>query len=358
MDDRERFLIAQEDNGNFLRVYIPGKRPDNWPTRQIKWTGRETLPSFDDMRREAALLLCRMKKKGMPKGLPEKIIPGYSHSYAYAFHPSTIREINPDPKDQIYIRNDVAYNMKHMLWFPLRGLLQEKIKTFDYIQVDLPVCPLILTEEKCQAWYESNQRSSKFFERLAQTSQDTRIESITTDSEVTLKITNHPFVGNPVQRIRLLPHETKETKALSDEQLRLLHLKVLSLDSNMLGGLTDSERKKMRKGANADLIDSYPIHWIRWLSLSGQMTEQNAMIVSEDINKSYQFSVRYPFEQYWRRNRISLENSQLPVFVEVPVPTSGYRPKPVAHILTRHPKRHHLNRMTRHAVQEYFMEKE
>ena len=358
MDDRERFLIAQEDNGSFLRVYIPGKRPNNWPTHSIKWTGREHQAPYDEWRREASRLHAFYKKKGLLNDLPERQIPGYSHSYAYAFHPRAIAEITPDPKDQICIRNDVAYNMKHMLWFPLRELLREKIKQYAYIQLEIPKFPLILTEEMCQAWYENNQKSIKFFERLAQTSQDTHIETISSDREITLKITNHPFVSRPVQRIRILPQPTPSVTTLTEDQLRLLHLRVLSRNSNMLKGLTDIERKQLRRGNNAALTASYPLHWIHWLSLSGSMTEQNAMVISSEIAKSYQFSVRYPFEQYWRRNRSFFEKQGLPVFVELPIPTNDYRSRPIAHTITHHPSRRHLNHMTNRALQDYYLEKE
>jgi len=358
MDDTERFLIAQEDNGTFLHIYIPGKRPDNWPVRQIKWTGRGPIPSFDDLRREAAVLQRQLKKKGLLENLPERTIPGYSHSYPYSFQPATIREINPDPKDQVYVRNDVAYNMRHMLWFPILKLLKEHIKDYDYIQLEIPIFPPVLTEDLCQAWYENNKSSSRFFDRLLKTSQNTRIETVTSESEITLKITNHPFVDKPIQRIQLLPDETIDSAPLSDDQLRTLHLKVLSRDSNMLKGLTNTERKQLRQGTNDDLVADYPIHWVRWLSLSGTMTEKNAILVFTDTEKSYQHSVRYPFEQYWRRNRSFFEGQNLPVYVEIPVPTNSYRPKPVARTLMPHQNRRYLNEMTRRAAEEYLKEKE
>ena len=358
MDDTERFLIAQEDNGTFLHIYIPGKRPDNWPVRQIKWTGRDPIPSFDDLRREAIILQRQLKKKRLLGNLPERIIPGYSHSYPYSFQPATIREINPDPKDQVYVRNDVAYNMRHMLWFPILKLLKEHIKNYDYIQLEIPVFPPVLTEELCQAWYEDNKKSSRFFDRLLKSSQNTRIETVTSESEITLKITNHPFVDKPIQRIQLLPDETIDSAPLSNDQLKTLHLKVLSRDSNILKGLKNSERKQLRHGASDDLIASYPIHWIRWLSLAGEMTKKNAILVSTNTEKTYQYAIRYPFEQYWRRNHSFFEDQNLPVYVEIPVPTNDYRIKPIAHTLMSHQKRHHLNEMARRTAQEYLREKE
>ena len=358
MDDNERFLIMQEDCGSYLHVYIPGKLPGNWPIRQIKWTGTEKLPSFDDLRREATKIFPTLKKKGLIKNLPERIIPGYSHSYAYDFHPMAIREITPDPKDQVYIRNDVAYNMKHMLWFPLWALMKEKIAHYNYIQLDIPTLPPVVTEEMCQSWFDNNQRASKFFERLSQTSKDTHIERIDSDERITLKITNHPFSGQPIQCFPVFPKPKKQTIRLAEDKLSALHLWVLNRDSNLLKGLSNSERKQLRKGMNPDLTDSYPIHWVRWLSLAGDMTGQNAIVVSLDIEKSYQFSVRYPLERYLRRNGSALQKENKPVFAEIPIPSNEYRAKPVAHTLTPRQNRRHLERLTRQAIQEYFAEKE
>ena len=358
MNDEEQFLIIAEDNGSFLRVYIPGKLPGPWPIRQIKWTGKEKVPSFDDFRREAAQIFPVLKKKGLTKDLPKRIIPGYSHSYAYDFHPMAIYEITPDPKDQVYMRNDVAYNMKHMLWFPLLFLMKEKIKTYDYIQLDLPVLPPVVTEEMCQAWYDNNQKASRFFERISQTSKDTRVERIDTDQDITLKLSHHPFVGQAIRRLPVFPKPKTRAIRLSEDQLHSLHLWVLNRDSNLLKGLSNSERKQLRKGTNPNLTDSYPIHWIRWLSLSGDMTGQNAIVVSADIEKTYQFSVRYPLEQYLRRNGSALAKIGKPVFAEVPIPTNEYRSKPISRVLTPRQNRRQLDNMTRRAVQEYFSEKE
>ena len=352
MDDIDQFFIAQEDNGNFLRVYIPGMPQYISSKKIIKWRGSTKRPPYKKIKTVSKILKKKLLKQGLLKDLPQRQIPGYSSNYDYDFNPMATWEITPRFKDLIYIRNDVFQLMKHTLWFPLLELMKDNIPKYDYIQLELPSLPKIVTENVLQSWYKSNSVAKKFLNSLNKLSQKTSIQEKQDDSKTILKLTNHPFVNQPAICVQVFPERQPDKKEPTLDDISTIKQQVLARDVYLLKGLTDMQRKKLVYGVNADLDSNYHLHWAEWPSLGGQFTKDNALIVSSNIRDMYQYSIREPLENFLKKNRKRFVEQGKPVFVELPIPRNTYRSKPIQKIKLKRQDRHRLNNALKKSVQE------
>ena len=353
MIDSERFVIAKEEHGSFMRIYIPGKVPNHAGSRTIRWTGVPEPISGAVLKKEAHRLKETLKSQGLLENLPQKTVPGYAHGYAYDCQLSMTGDITNDPRELIYIRNDVSYNMRHMLWYPLAEILRKEIQTHDYILLDIPVFPKVVTEKFCQDWYDSNQNKEAFVQKLNRPSNHTQICITSSCGKTILKIKNNPFEKQPTKLIQLFPEpRAKLTPQLSTTQLTDIRTRVLQRDVKYLKELTDFEKKQLSKAANPALADLYRLHWIQWLTLAGAAHRSNAIVVRPEIEQSYQFTVQSPFMSYWEKHKADFAERGRPVFVELPVPLNAYHHKPTPRPLTNRQERRYLNRLTRQMAEE------
>lgn len=293
-----------------------------------------------------------MQKRGVLKNLPQRQVPGYSSNYDYDIRPMATWEITPQFKDLIYIRNDVFQLMKHTLWHPLLELMKSNISNYDYIQLELPALPQIVTEDVLESWYKSNLVVKKFMNSLSKLSQRTSIQEKQDDSETILKLTNHPFVNQPSIRVQVFPERHPDKKELTLEEISTIRQQVLMRDVYLLKGLTDLQRKKLVYGLNTDLDSNYHVHWIEWPSLGGQFSKDNALIVSSNIRDMYQYSIRAPLEKFLKENRKRFAEQGKPVFIELPIPRNTYRSKPIQKIKLKRQDRRRLNDVLKKSIRE------
>ena len=352
MDDRDRFLIAQEDNGNFLRVYIPGMPQYVSSKKVIKWRGSTSSPSPKKVKIISKIIKRKLFKRGLLKDLPQRQIPGYSSNYEYDLRPMATWEITPRFRDLIYVRNDVFYLMKHTLWFPLLELMKNNISQYDYIQLELPSLPQIVTEDVLESWYKNNLVAKNFLNFLNKLSQRTSIQEEQDDSKTILKLTNHPFVNQPAICVQVFPESQADKKEPTTEQISTIRQQVLTRDAYLLKGLTDMQRKKLVYGLNAGLDSNYHVHWVKWPSLGGQFSKDNALIVSSNIREMYQYSIREPLENFLKENQTRFVEQGKPVFVELPIPRNIYRSKPIPKIKLKRQDRRRLNEALKKSVRE------
>jgi hypothetical protein len=352
-DEYSEFYFAQEDHGNFLHIYIPGKLPMARGEKQIKWCGNFANPSKENYKKEAIILRKNLKKNGLLKDLPQRQLPGYSSFYPYSVAPMGIWEITPDLKDLIYVRNDVAYKMKHTLWFPLWKKLQENIGQYDYIQLTLPKLPKLMLEEHLNEWYKNNTLEAGFIKRLEKLSQKTMIDIMEDDNSIRIRPVNHPFVNQPARRIEYSQNQEKSRENLPCQDMLKLKQQVLERDVYLLKGLTDSERKKMAHASLSDVEQdsTHQLHWIHWPSLNGGMNKDNAIIVTSNIKQMYQFAVQTPLESFLKSHGSDLAKKGKPVFVELPIPYNGYRSAPIKKIKTKHQNRSELKQKLQKALE-------
>ncbi|MBQ7412860.1 MAG: hypothetical protein IJV07_01110 [Alphaproteobacteria bacterium] len=347
MIDSERFVIAKEEHGSFMRIYIPGKVPNHAGSRTIRWTGVPEPISGAVLKKEARRLKATLKSQGLLENLPQKTIPGYAHGYAYDCKLSMTGDITNDPRELIYIRNDVAYNMRHMLWYPLAEILKKEIQTHDYILVDIPVFPKVATEKFFQDWYDSNQKNAAFVQRLNRSSNHTQVCLTSSCGKTILKIKGHPFEKQPTRLVTLLPvPRTKTQPQLSETQLDNIRTRVLQRDVKYLKELTNFEQNQLSRASAPELADTYRLHWVQWLTLAGAAHRSNAIVVRPEIERSYQFTVQAPFMSFWERNKVDFAERGRPVLVELPVPLNAYRYKPAPQPMTNRQERRYLNRLT------------
>ena len=339
-DEYSEFYFAQEDHGNFLHVYVPGKLPFARGEKKIKWTGCFEKADANAYKKQAILFRKKLRRAGLLKDLPQRQIPYYDSYFQYTVAPMSIWELMPDLKDLVYIRNDVLYKAKHTLWFPLLHKLKESLKHYDYVQLTLPKLPQVMTEEALEQWYESNQFEAGFMKRLEKLSAKTMIDVVEDENCVKIKPVNHPFVNQPVCHVPYLPNEEKTPQTLSDQDLLKVRQQVMERDVYLLKGLTDSERKKLTH-ASKDISsqDGHQLHWIQWQSLNGQMNKDNAIVVTSNIKQMYQYAVQTPLESFLKFHAKELSKYDKPVVIELPIPYNSYRSTPIKKVKTKHGNR-------------------
>jgi len=172
------------------------------------------------------------------------------------------------------------------------------------------------------------------------------------ENETVLKITGHPFVNQPIERVLLFPTNAFQVpKRLTASDQDMLRLKLLRRDTYRLKGLTDAERAHLAHTKSVN--DTYQIHWIKWLSLGGDMTAKNAFLVTRDTQLKYRILVQEPFHAYWDQNAGAFTQSGKRVVAEIPVPLTAYRPTPIRPVHTKRQDRYHLNRLTKLAADNY-----
>lgn len=345
-DAYSEFYFAQEDHGDFLHIYIPGKLPMSTGQMQIKWKGNSVKPPIKDYKKAVILLKKNLKKAGNLKDLPQRQIPGYDSNYDYDVAPMGIWEITPNLKDLIYIRNDVAQKAKHTLWFPLLKKLQENIEHYDHIQLTLPQLPKLMTEEYLNEWYKNNQLESGFMKRLEKLSQKTMVDVIEDEESIKIKPVNHPFVNQPIKKVRYFLNQEKNPQNLSYQDFIKLKQQVIERDIYLLKGLSDSERKKLAHASLSDVQTEslHQLHFIQWPSLNGQMDKNNAIVVTSNIKQMYQYAVQTPVELFLRHHGAKLLAKGKPVFIELPIPYNDYRQCPIKKVKTKHDSRARLKR--------------
>ena len=358
MDYEQRFTLHMEDHGSFLHISIPGKAPGVHETQTIRWTAMGPFLKSNELTAERAQFKRELKRQGLLKNLPEKIIPGYAHSYAYEVRFAVPYEICTDLNNLAYIRNDVSHVANHMLWFPLMKELEGRKDQYDHILIEVPVFPKVVTESFYDKWYENNQRATSFVKRLRNSSAQTRIHRTETDREIILKVKNHPFEEQPTQRVLLdMKRILRQPTPLSDEAAGDMKRRVLSRDAYLLRGLDDNPRKCFARGQDIPLSDAYELHWKRWLSLSGKQERNNVIVVPKGLSVTYRMTVQAPVECYLDKNYVRLAQAGKDVYLDIPLPMAHYRDRPIARrCCSKRQNRYALNRQVREAYTEYLHE--
>ena len=356
LDYNKQFFILQEDRGSFLRISIPGQVPDSFDKRIIHWSQEALnqyprfIPSATKRQKRKELTEFLKSQKKQYAHLPQREIPGYSYSYAYDFHYATTSDICRDPDDIVYIRNDVHLYTKHMLWFPIEKIIREKKDKFSDIQIELPVFPQIITEDFYKNWYENNQHEMHFLTRTLEKSDKTVIEQQEKEDCFVLKFKNHSFANQPVKRIQLVPTSQQVDMTLSDKEYEALKTSLLKRDARILSNLTNRDRRRFAHAQKTDETDNLHIHWIHWDFLNGEMTKENALLVTSDIQTKYRLTIEQPFIKYWEQNHHILSRQDKPVFVYVPIPMNCYRHKPIKKEHMKPQERRFVNRQERHKL--------
>lgn len=354
MDEETQFSFHQENHGSFLHIYVPGKLPDYIPMQTIRWQGKPQLPDPAEVECAKHHLKNTLNNKGLLQDLPQRQIPGYSSNYPYDCQFSILPDIVADTRHMTYIRNDVHYHAKHALWFPLLRLLTENRDKFSYILIDLPVIPQITPENFFTNWLASNQKAIRFFQKVHDSSAQTRIHRSETQDAVILSIQNHRFASQPTTRIRInFATNTHPASPLTQDELDELKQRVFSRDAYLLRGLNDQTRKSLAHGMDIPLTRDYQLHWKRWLSLGGQQVKNNALIIPQDMALHYRTAVLLPTEHYLSQHKAELARLHKPVYIDVPVPVADYRNRPITRPHTKHIRRHALNNMVRRSVWDY-----
>ena len=355
-DFRNQFFILQEDRGSFLHISIPGQIPNSPQMRTLYWTDPElgTKPKFispklkKQMKKELIEFL-KSQRKSL-KHLPQREIPGYKDNYSYDFQYATTSSLCRDERDIVYVRNDVQHHIRHALWLQIEEIIAEKKEKFSDIRIELPVFPKIVTDAFYREWYENNQREMRFLTKTLEKSDKTFIEKIEKEDCFLLKLKNHPFSNQPVQRVQLIPTEQKNTIRLNNEEYKLLKTSVLKRDARLLNSLTNRERHWFSRGHKTDEAENLHIHWIHWDLLNGPQTRKNALLVTSDIQMKYRLTVELPFLKYWENYETILSRKGKPVFIDIPVPMNCYRQKPIQKEHLKPQERRFINRQERHRL--------
>ena len=350
LTETDSFFIAKEDHGHFLRVYVPGDPHHISAKKVIRWRGEPKYPPYFKIKAASKVLKRKLAKEGLLDDLPQESIPGYSVNYPYDVQFMATRKITPQLNDLIYVRNDVFYLLNRTLWHPLLKLMQENIKNYDYIRLELPQLPQLVTEDVVQSWYEANQLAAHFWHSLDKLTKTTTIQIDQDEQKTILRLKNHPFVNQPILPVQIWPEQSAGSKELTPAELSVIKRQVLERDVYFLKGLTDTQRKKLVYGINPHLDASYHLHWIQWPSLNGEQKKENAIIVSSNIRDMYQYAIKTPLEQFLKDNKQQLIDQGNPIILELPVPRNTYRPKPVKKIKMKRQNRRHLDRSLKKSI--------
>ena len=352
MDTENPFSFFAEDNKTHFEIVIPG-HPTN-RTWKVRWD-KSMERDFKVITKPERIEVVRYyQEHGFLTGYDEKTLEDMragNRGWVIA-HPWNIRSDNP-----AYVRifEETAHReLKERLWRPMFYTLSEITKKGSYTDYQVPVLPKIVTMAFVDKWYRSNQDEAAYLDRIQKKSEQTRISLQHEDGNIVLKIKDHPFVNQPVERVLLYPHYPKNfAKRMTDEDQDFLRLKLLRRDAYRLKGLSDNERTRLAHFQPVDINNDYRIHWIKWLSFHGDMSLQNAILVTRDIDIKYRSLVQKPFDAYWEKNWNRLAQSGQRIYVDIPVPMTGYRPTPIRPVRTKRQNRYHLNRMAQEALADY-----
>lgn len=349
MDTEKQFYIFPEDCGSYLRLTIPGQNAQN--SFQVRWDRSMLHDTFVIPKPERAALAKKYDKLGLLAHLDSsevKKIPNGSGDYTVS-KPWNMDSTNPD-RWRIFERK-AYWGLADRLWRPIFHFLKDNAEKYDYITYDHPILPPVVETPFVDSFYAANQKEGSFLQKVNGIGKTT-VSPVYKPAEITLKIKNHCFEHQPVQRVQLFPlTQTVNQISLCDEELAELKKQVLHRDAYLLENLTNSERKHLSRHQSCPAAASLQIHWIQWLRLGGSYHKSNAIIVTPDTAIKYQATVQHPFEQFWSENADMLTAHGHPVYLEVPVPMTGYRQKTL--IKSTHmdaDKRRFINRQERHLL--------
>ncbi|MBR6412353.1 MAG: hypothetical protein IKS41_04250 [Alphaproteobacteria bacterium] len=351
MDIENPFTFFTEDRKTHLEIIVPGR-----PTKQtwkIHWD-KSLEKGRNIITKEGRAEFFRYyEKHGFLAGYDSETIHKMKgQGQGWTVSAPWIVNIN-----RMYWRlfeMSAYWALADRLWRPMFFTLTENMERYPYTEFVLPALPRVVTMDFVDKWYQANQNEASYFGRIQKKSEQTRIIPQEEDDKIILKIKDHPFVHQPVQRIFLYPTYPKNfPKRLSIEDQEFLRLKLLRRDAYRLKNLTDNERTRLFHLQPISSHDTFLVHWTRWLIFNGDMSAQNAILVSRDTEIKYKTLIQKPFDDYWERNWERLSKTGKKIFVDIPIPLTEYRPAPIRPVRTKRQKRHYLNRMTQLAAAEY-----
>ena len=342
MDSQNLFSFFTEDKKTHFAVSIPGSVSHQFC--KIFWNGGHNSSPLTELDR--AEILHHYQEQGFLDGYTESEIKDMrlgQNGWRIAYPQNISRPQLSDAR----IFEEAAYQtLTDRLWQPLRAVFHS------YTEYTMPILPKVVTTSFVEAWHQANQKEAVYLNRLYQKAEETRIIPKDEENSITLKIMGHPFVSQPIERILLFPVDTlSEPKTLSPADQDSLRSRLLRRDTYRLKGLSNTERAHFphTKSINAN----YQVHWIKWLSLGGDMTTKNAIFVTQDIQTKYQILVQKPFESYWEKNRKNLTQTGKKIYAEIPVPMTAYRSTPIRPVHTKRQDRYYLNRLTKLTADNY-----
>lgn len=351
MDSKKTFSFLIEDKKSHFSITIPG-----YPTDQVfkmRCDGHLPTQTPDLTLSERNAIVDHYQEQGLLVAYTEKEIEDMrlgdrgwviaSPWQALTTHPTSER-----------IFEDAAYRaLSEGLWKPLYQAVSA-LPTRSYAEYTVPVLPKIVTSSFVEQWYQSNQNEAAYLDRLKQKAEQTRIVKLDEANRIILKIKGTPFVSQPIERILLYPsYPQRFTKRLSLSEQDFLRLKLLRRDAFRLKGAGNHERTCFTHLHPTGTGNRYQIHWVKWLSLSGDMSAKNAILVTRDTGLKYRMLVQKPFSEYWAQNWERLTQTGKEIYVDIPVPMMDYRPTPIRPTHTKRQDRRYLNRMTKVIADSY-----
>ena len=352
MDIEKPFTFFVESRGSHQEIIVPG-RPSN-QSWTVRWDKSMEFKRRMISKEEGAAFVADYQKRGFLTGYDGKTIKnmkdrgrGWTVTYPW----------NTNGDNKMYWRiysMDAYWALADRLWRPMFFKLTENMDRYSYTEYRIPVMPRIVTMDFVDKWYQVNQSEAQFFNKIYQKAEKTRIIPQKIGEHIVLKIDNHPFVHQPIQRVLIYPTFPKTFPVILDaEKQEQLRQKLLRRDAYRLTGLSDSERSRLAHSQSLKTQGIYNLHWVRWLLLNGGMTSDNAILVSLDTEMKYQALVEKPFSVYWEKNWTRWAGTGKQIFVDVPIPMTEYRPVPIKPVRTKHQDRHVLKRQTWQAVADY-----
>ena len=352
MDIEKPFTFFTEDKRSHLELIIPGH-----PTQKswkVRWD-KNLEHDFRAIKKEERAQVVRYyQEHGFLNGYDKKTLEdmriggrGWIISY-----PWNVRTDNP-----AYVRifeHSAYWELVERLWRPMFFTLSENKDLYPFTEYTVPVLPRIVTTSFVDKWYQTNQAEASYLERVQKKSEQTHIIPQQEGNKIILKIKDHPFVSQPVERILLYPSFPKNfPQRISHEAQEFLRKKLLRRDAYRLKGLSDNERIRLTHLQSTATQNDYRIHWTRWLSFHGDMSASNAILVSRDTEIKYQTLVQRPFDIYWEKNWSRLAQTGQKIYADIPIPMLAYRPTPIPPVRTKRQNRYRLNRLAQQAANEY-----
>ena len=351
MDSKNLFSFFIEDKKTHFSVTIPGH-----PTNQffkIRCCSHLPKKAPNLTLSERTAIINHYQEQGLLAAYTEQEIKNMcrdNHGWIIA---SPWKTLTDYPISERIFEDSAYHTFKKGLLQPLCQAISQ-LPARSYTEYTVPVLPRIVTASFVDQWYQSNQSEAAYLGRLQQKSEQTRIVAQHQEGKIILKIKDTPFVNQPIERILLYPNYPQHfSKKLSLADQDFLRLKLLRRDAFRLKGASDHERTCFTHLHPTGTGNRYQIHWIKWLSLNGDMSAQNAILVSRDTGLKYNILVQKPFTEYWEKNWKKLAQTGKEICVDIPIPMVDYRPTPIRPTHTKRQDRRHLNRMTKLMADNY-----